>query len=180
MSDDGPAGDRPWRLRPRTRKSVLVVHIASAGAWLGIDVVLAVVIVTAIRGDDATRALCYQALELFAGWPLVAAGLVCLASGVVLGLGTPFGLVRYWWVVVKLVINVVFVALVPIALRPEVLGKAEQGRHFMAGLPATLTVGNLIYPPIVSPAGLIIAMILAVFKPWGLIRKVRLPTRAAR
>jgi hypothetical protein len=31
-----------WRLGARTRKSVLVVHIASAGAWLGIDVVMAV------------------------------------------------------------------------------------------------------------------------------------------
>jgi hypothetical protein len=26
-----------WRLGARTRKSVLLVHIASAGAWLGID-----------------------------------------------------------------------------------------------------------------------------------------------
>ncbi|HZO26180.1 MAG TPA: hypothetical protein VFH48_09325 [Chloroflexota bacterium] len=57
------------------------MHIASAGAWIGIDVVMGVVIFTALRGDDATRALCYQALELFAGWPLVVVGLVCLASG---------------------------------------------------------------------------------------------------
>jgi hypothetical protein len=180
MTAAGPGDARPWRLRPRARKSILVVHIASAGAWLGIDVVMAVIILTAVRGDDATRALCYQSLELFTGWPLITTGLVCLASGVVLGLGTPFGLVRYWWVVIKVVINVVFVALVPIALRPEVLEKAEQGRQFMAGLPAALTIGDLVYPPIVSPAGLIIATILAVFKPWGLIRKGRVSTGPAR
>ena len=57
---------------------------------------------------------------------------------------------------------------------------AEQGRRFAAGLPATLAVGNLIYPPIVSPSGLLVATILAVFKPWGPIRKRRVPTRAAR
>jgi hypothetical protein len=147
------------------------VHIASAGSWIGIDVVMGVVIFTALLGDDATRALCYQALELFAGWPLVVVGLVCLASGVVLGLGTPYGLVRYWWVVIKLAITIAFVALVPVALRPEVLEMAEQGRRFAAGLPATLAVGNLIYPPIVSPTGLLVATILAVFKPWGPIRK---------
>jgi hypothetical protein len=156
------------------------VHIASAGAWLGIDVVMGVVIFTALLAGDATRALCYQALELFAGWPLVVAGLVCLASGVVLGLGTPYGLVRYWWVVIKLAINIAFVALVPVALRPEVLAKAEHGRQYMAGLPAVLDVGLLIYPPIVSPAGLLIATILAVFKPWGLIRKARVPASTAR
>jgi hypothetical protein len=33
---------------------------------------------------------------LFAVWPLIATGLVCLASGVVLGLGTKWGLIRYW------------------------------------------------------------------------------------
>jgi hypothetical protein len=180
MRNDGPGGVRPCRLRPQTRKSMLVVHIVSAGAWIGIDVVTGVVIFTALLGDDATRALCYQALELFAGWPLVVTGLVCLASGVVLGLGTPYGLVRYWWVVIKLAINIAVVALVPIALRPEVLEMAEQGRRFAAGLPATLAVGDLIYPPIVSPSGLLIATILAAFEPWGLIRKSRVPTRTAR
>ncbi|MGE3271829.1 MAG: hypothetical protein AB7P40_23955 [Chloroflexota bacterium] len=180
MTDARPDGARPWRLTPRARKGVLVVHIASAGTWLGIDVVMGVVIFTAMLADDATRALCYQALELFAVWPLVVTGLVCLASGVVLGLGTPYGLVRYWWVAIKLAINVIFVALVPLALRPEVLEMAEQGRRFAAGLPATLAVGNLIYPPTVSPSGLLIAVILAVFKPWGLIRKRPPSTRGTR
>src|SRR5262245_36123277 len=98
MKDSGSENFRPWRLRPGPRKSLLVVHIASAGAWIGIDVVMGVIVFTALRGDDATRALCYQALGLFAGWPLVVTGLVCLVSGVVLGLGTVYGLVRYWWV----------------------------------------------------------------------------------
>jgi hypothetical protein len=162
------------------RKTLLVVHIASAGAWIGIDVVMGVMVFTAIGGDNATRALCYQALELFAGWPLIVTGLVCLASGVLLGLGTVYGLVRYWWVVIKLVLNVILVALVSILLRPGVVELAEQGRRFDAGLPATLAAGDLIYPPIVSTSALIFATILAVFKPWGLIRKRQAPTRDGR
>jgi hypothetical protein len=147
-------------LGARTHKGVLVVHIVSAGVWIGIDVVMAVVIFTALLADDDnTKALCYRALELFAVWPLLTAGLVCLASGVVLGLGTKYGLVRYWWVAIKLVLNIVLTALVPIALR------------FAAGEPASLVVGNLIFPPIVSPTALLLAVVLAVFKPWGRIRK---------
>lgn len=180
MRDSGPSGAWSWRLRPRTRKSLLVVHIASAGAWIGIDVVMGVIVVTALRGDDTTRALCYRALELFAGWPLIASGLICLASGGVLGLGTVYGLVRYWWVVIKLALNVVLGALVPVALRPEVVEMAEQGRRFATGMPSTLAAGDLIFPPIVSPSALLVATILAVFKPWGLIRKRRGPTRDAR
>jgi hypothetical protein len=47
-----------WRLGSRTRKGVLVLHIASAGAWLGVDVAMGVLIFTALASDDlATRAL---------------------------------------------------------------------------------------------------------------------------
>jgi hypothetical protein len=79
--------------------------------------------------------------------------------------------VRYWWVAIKLVLNIVLTALILLALRPEVVEAAEQGRQFAAGEPASLVVGNLIFPPIVSPTALLLAMVLAVFKPWGRIRK---------
>ena len=164
----------------RTRKGFLVAHIASAGAWLGIDVVMGVLVFTALFGDGETRALCYRSLELFAVWLLIATGLVCLASGVVLGLGTKWGLVRYWWVAIKLALNIILVALVPVALRPEVIEKAEQGRRFVAGEPASLAVGDLIFPPIVSPTLLLVAFVLAVFKPWGLIREPRAPKWGTR
>jgi len=176
MTGLGSGGARPWRLGARTRKVVLVVHIVSAGVWIGIDVVMGVVIFTALLADDEnTKALCYRALELFAVWPLLTTGLVCLASGVVLGLGTKWGLVRYWWVAIKLVLNIVLTALVLVALRPGVTEAAEQGQRFMAGEAASLAVGDLIYPPIVSPSALLIAVVLAVFKPWGQIRKRRTP-----
>ena len=163
---------RPWRLGARMRKSFLVVHIVSAGAWIGIDVVIAVLVFTALFSDDrGTKALCFRALELFAIWPLFVAGLVSLLSGVVLGLGTKYGLVRYWWVAIKLGLNILLTALVLIALRPEVAEMAEHGRRFATGDPVSLAVGDLIYPPIVSPTALLIAFVLAVFKPWGRIRR---------
>jgi hypothetical protein len=180
MSPRARGGSRRWRLGARTRRGILVAHIASAGAWIGIDVVMGVLVFTALFGNDETRALCYRALELFAVWPLIATGLVSLASGVVLGLGTKWGLIRYWWVAIKLALNIILVALVPVALRPEVIEKAEQGRRFVAGEAASLGVGDLIFPPIVSPTLLLIAVVLAVFKPWGRIRERRAPKRGTR
>jgi hypothetical protein len=180
MTGLGSGGVRPWRLGARTRKVVLVVHIVSAAVWIGIVVVLGVVIFTALLADDNTKALCYRALELFAVWPLLTTGLVCLVSGVVLGIGTKWGLVRYWWVAIKLALNIVLTVLVLVALRPEVTEAAEQGRRFMAGEAASLAVSDLIYPPIVSPTLLLVAFVLAVFKPWCLIlRKRPTPQRGA-
>jgi uncharacterized membrane protein len=161
-----------WRLGVGTRKGVLVVHIASAGAWLGVDVVMAVLVFRALLTDDGrAKALSFRALELIAVGPLLACGLLCLLSGVLLGLSSRYGLVRYWWVAAKLVLNLVLTGLVLVALAPEVAAHAEQARQFDAGLPVPLEVGQLIFPPIVSPTALLLAMILAVFKPWGRIRR---------
>jgi len=172
---------RRWRLGARTYKGVLVVHIVSAGAWIGIDVVMVVLVFTALGTDDTgTKALCYRALELFAVWPLIVTGLVSLASSVVLGLGTKWGLVRYWWVAIKLALNILLVVLVVVALRPGVIEMAEQGRRFAAGEAASLAVGDLVFPPIVSTSALLVATVLAVFKPWGRIRKRQSSKRDAR
>jgi hypothetical protein len=177
----GPDDVWQWRLGARTRKGVLVIHKASAGAWIGIDVVMGVFVFTALLAEnESTRALCYRALELFAVWPLLTTGLLCLASGVVLGLGAKWGLVRYWWVAIKLALNVVLVLLVAFALRPGVVEMAEQGRLFAAGEAASLAVGDLIFPPIVSTSALLVATVLAVFKPWGRVRKRRMPERDPR
>lgn len=164
----------PFRLGGRTRKSVLAVHIGSAGAWIGIDLVMAVLIFRALlTGNVERRALSLQALELFAIWPLFITGVVCLLSGILLGLGSKYGLVRFWWVAVKLVLNLLLSALVLMALRTEVLDVAEQARSFFSGLAEAPQVGDLIYPPIVSSTLLITALLLSIFKPWGRIRKDR-------
>ncbi|MGH4023258.1 MAG: DUF2269 family protein [Pseudonocardiaceae bacterium] len=162
------------RLGTRTRRGVVIVHIASAGAWLGIDVAMAVFIFTALFTHDPNiQALCYLALEMFAVWSLFVTGLICLVSGVVLGIGSKWGLVRYWWVAIKLALNVILTALVLVALRPEVAESADEARRWLAGETVDLAVQDLIYPPIVSPIALLIAMTLAVAKPWGQVRKSR-------
>jgi uncharacterized membrane protein len=150
-----------------------VCHIVAAGTWIGIDVVLATLVFTAwATGDVQTKAVCYQALELFAIWPLTTAGVVSLVTGVVLGLGTKYGLVRYWWVAVKLATNLVLTTLVLLVLRPGVEGVAEYGRRLAAHRPGDADVGFLIYPAVVSLSALLAAVVLSVFKPWGRIRRL--------
>jgi hypothetical protein len=167
-----PLTARPWRLAGATRKALLVVHIASAGAWIGMDIVMGVFVFTAmLTGDQQLAALCYQALELFAVWPLLATGLVCLVSGVALGLGSKYGLVKYWWVAVKLVMNLVLCALVLFALRPGVGDVAEYGRALTAGTAVGQVPMDIMFPPIVSTTALLAATVLSVYKPWGRMNK---------
>jgi hypothetical protein len=92
-------------------------------------------------------------------------------SGIVLGLGTKYGVVTYWWVAIKLVLNIVLTALVLLSLRGGVADVAEFGRQLAEGTGAGSPTTDMLYPPIVSPTALVIAMVLAVYKPWGRIRK---------
>lgn len=161
-----------FRLGRGTRRALLTVHIIGAGAWIGMDVVLGVLVFTArLTTSTRTQALCYQALELFAIWPLLTAGLVTLASGTILGLGTRYGLIRYWWVAIKLALNLVLVTLVAFSLRPAVSNAASYGDALATGTPSDLSVGDLVFPPIVSSTALVTATILSVYKPWGRIRR---------
>lgn len=151
------------RLGKRARKLWLVVHIASAGVWIGMDVVMAVLVFTGMTtGDPQVEGLAYQALGLFAVWPMLISGVVCLISGVVLGIGTKYGLVQYWWVAVKFVMNIVLCLAVWFALRPGVEAAAAHGGEMPS---------DMIFPPIVSTTALIIATVLSVFKPWGRVRR---------
>lgn len=151
---------------------MLTIHILGAGAWIGIDVVLGVMVFTAmLTNSTETEALCYRVLELFAVGPLITAGVLTLFSGVVLGLGTTYGLIRYWWVAVKLSLNVLLVGLVVFALRPGLAEAAAYGEQLAANGAGSGDVGSLAFPPVVSGMALVTATVLSVFKPWGRIRR---------
>lgn len=162
------------RMRPVLRKGVLVLHILSAGAWVGIDVVVgALVLVGMLSEDPATAGLAYQALGTFVVGPMLASALLCLGTGLLLGLGTKWGLARYWWVLVKLVLTLVLTVLVVVALSPEMPEAVRHGEQLAAGSRPNGDVSDLAFPPIVSLLALSFATVLSVYKPWGRIRRQR-------
>ena len=158
------------RLSPTLRKGLLTAHIVTAVSWIGVDIVLLVLALTALTSTDpSTVAASYVAIGAFAIVLLVPAGVLTLVTGLLLGAGTRWGIVRYWWLTVKLVITVVLTTLVILLLRPrvaEVAGRAEQAGA--AGLSRDqLGPVDLIFPPGVSIVALLVATALAVYKPWG-------------
>lgn len=164
------------KLSGRARKAVLLVHVLSAAAWLGIDLALGILVVVALSTEDAgTAGVAIQAVDLFAIWPMFGASVVCMVSGVVLGLGSKYGLIRYWWVATKLFLNVGMSLLIAFALRPGVREAAEIGRRMLDGDPAAVIPSGILHPVVVAPALLLFAYFLSVFKPWGRTRRVTAP-----
>lgn len=177
---------KPLRPSGSARKALLVVHIVSAALWFGVDIALGILVVTALlTADPATAGIALQAVDLFAIWPMFVASLVCLGSGVLLGVGSRYGLVRYWWVAVKFAINVLMSMLIFFALRPGVGEAAGVGERLLAGDPTAVVPDGLIYPVVVAPTLLLIAYVLSTVKPWGRTRRptppaAAIPARAER
>lgn len=161
-----------WRPSPKVRKTLLLVHIASAGAWLGFDLVLGILTVTALRADASSAAAAAVSLAAFTTWPLVATGLLALTSGILLGIGSKYGLVRYRWVLIKLLLTIALIALVPVLLMSGVTTLHENGLRAMETGSAPVVEWNALFPPIVSSTSLVFAMTLSVFKPWGRTRRL--------
>ena len=165
------------------RQVVLLVHLAASLGWLGADIVVGVLAVTAFTSDDpALVAACYTALHTFSAPVLLTLGLGSLGSGLLLGLASRWGVVRTRWVLVKLVINVALVALVPVLLQPRLVEVARQARQVDPWLAERLgrIPLDLLFPAFVSGTALMVAAVLGIWKPWGPTRRHSEETAAPR
>ena len=160
-----------WRLTPTARKAVLVLHIVMGIGWMGVDIALLVLLITARTTDDATLvASGFNAIRMIVPVAVPPLSLGILATGLLSGWGTSWGLLRYWWVLVKLVLSLVMTVLVFVSLVPAVTSitllstttmDADVVRASLGALPT-----QLMFPPVVSFLMLGVATVLSIFKPW--------------
>lgn len=159
------------QLPAQARKAALVAHIVTSVGWLGaVAAFLAVAIVAVRTSEPATGRALYIAMDVLGAAALVPLSLASFASGVLQSLGTPWGLLRHWWVIAKLAISVIAtVVLLLYTSTLRILGDAATS--------PTVTDDQLLLPsssPVLHAAAaivvLLIAAVLSVFKPKGLTR----------
>jgi uncharacterized membrane protein len=157
------AGTRTRRLAPRWRKLLLTLHIGSSVGLLGTDATVLLLAVSGARGGDP--ATVYPAAQLIGSLVLVPAALLSLTSGVLLGLLTPWGLFRHWWVTVKLALTTAGAVLSLVVLTPALTGLAA------AGGPVPLAQRlELVRDSGAASLVLLVTLGLSVYKPFGRIR----------
>lgn len=160
-----------WRPSAKVRRLLLLIHIAAAGVWLGFDLVLGILTITAVKAEAAPAASAAVSIAAFTTWPLITVGLLTLTTGILLGIGSKYGLIRYRWVLIKLVLTIVLIALVPLLLLSGVATLYEGGLSALTSGSMPVVGLNALFPPIVSTASVSFAMVLSVFKPWGRTRR---------
>src|SRR5947209_19909931 len=90
------------RLPRRVRAALLTVHVAASAGWLGLDGALVVLEVIGLHSDDpALQTGISIAMAAIACWILIPLVFASLCSGLVLAVGTQWGLARHWWLIAK-------------------------------------------------------------------------------
>ncbi|WP_203857823.1 hypothetical protein [Plantactinospora mayteni] len=153
------------RMSPRTRKIWLILHVGFSVGWLGVALTMTVMaIIGSAAESHALRHGAYEALHVIDLAAAIPSMFLAIITGLVLSLGTKWGLVRHWWVLVKFAISVsipLLAGTVESALADELALRtvdpaAEPGSTGVA-LTACLAGFTI---------ALWVATILSVAKPW--------------
>jgi hypothetical protein len=156
-------------LTPALRKGLLATHLAVSVGWLGAIVPYLILGVTAVTSPnpEAVRAA-WLAMERIGWYAIVPLALAAMVTGVIMGLGTPWGLFRHYWVLISLLLTIVATTGLLVHM-PTVSSLARVAQE----ADAADLVGGLGGDPFHAGAGLLILLVvqvLNVFKPAGLTR----------
>lgn len=150
-------------MAPGLRKFMLTVHLITSLGWIGAVVAYIALDITATTSQDvqAVRGA-YLAMELVTLKAIVPFALAALLTGLVMSLGTPWGLFRHYWVLITLVLTVLATVVLLLETRTiSSLADAATSAADPRGLPGSLvhSVGGLVV--------LLLITVLNVYKPQG-------------
>jgi hypothetical protein len=154
------------------RKASLTLHVAASVGWLGaVLVYLALGVAAVVSNDTALVAAVYLAMSWAAWVALVPLALATLVTGVVQSLVSPWGLLRHYWVAVKLVLTFVATAVL-LAYTQTLSTFADVAARvpLSAGDLGVLRSPSVIVHAVGALVMLLGALVLAVYKPRGLTR----------
>ena len=151
---------------PGLRKFALTVHLAFSVGWIGAVVAYLVLGIFAVTSKEAqTIRAAWIAMEL-TGWSaIVPLAVGSLLTGLVMALGTPWGLFRHYWVVITFVLTV-FSTVVLLLHMPTVSALAHVARE--ADGAALGGLGGDLFHPAVGLLVLLVITVLDMYKPRGL------------
>lgn len=89
------------------RKAVLAAHLTVSVGWIGaIAAYTALDVIAATSADPQALRAAYFGMAAIAGSVIVPLAVGALLTGLLVSLGTKWGLLRHWWVVISLGLTV--------------------------------------------------------------------------
>lgn len=148
------------------RQVWMVLHIISSIGWLGTILACIALSAASLTTDDLGRiSALYTAMEVLADVFFLPGTALLVVTGVLLGLGTKWGLVKWWWVLVKLIVGLALFAAGAFNLRFAVYNAADKAGGLQP-LESSVDVSLFGMLGVMAVLG-IFAALLSVLKPWG-------------
>jgi hypothetical protein len=153
-------------MTPGVRKYALIVHLTCSVGWIGAVVAYLALCVAAVTSpDEQTVRAAWTAMDVAGWWAIVPLAIAALLTGLVMSLGTQWGLFRHYWVVFSLALTVVCTVVLVLHM-PTVSAVAKLARN-VDGADLRALGGDLFHPA-VGLVLLLAIVVLNVYKPAGL------------
>ena len=155
-------------MSPPVRKFALAAHLTFSVGWIGAVVAYLALGVGAVTTKDAqTVRGAWIAMELIGWYVIVPLAVGSLLTGLVMALGTKWGLFRYYWVLFAFVLTTL--ASVVLLLHMPTVSSLAQVARASDGTSLDAWGGDLFHAG-VGLAVLLVLMVLNIYKPPGMTR----------
>jgi hypothetical protein len=152
------------------RKLALTAHLTSSIGWLGAVVAFLAPAVAAVTSHDAQMVrAALLTMALLVSYVIVPLAFGSLLTGLVMSLGTNWGLFRHYWVLAKLLLTIIAIVVLLVQQEPisELAAVASDATSSIAALegkgrPLIHAIGGLVI--------LLAVQVLGVYKPRGMTR----------
>jgi hypothetical protein len=154
-------------MTPALRRFTFTTHITSSVGWVGaVMAFLALAVIGFASNDEAKVRGAYLLMAPAAWFVLVPLAHASLLSGIVLSLGTTWGLFRHVWVVLKLGITV-FATVILVIYMGTFRQMAGVAADSVVDLTAVRNASPIVHA-ILALILLLAATVLGVYKPFGM------------
>jgi hypothetical protein len=155
-------------MSPAVRKFALATHLTCSLGWVGAVVGYLVLDLTVATSQDHQLVKgAWMAMNLVVSWAILPLAASTLLTGLVMSVGTKWGLFRHWWVLISFLLTVGATAVLlsetrVIGAMAAIASDPSTPTDQLLALPNTLphSVGGLLV--------LLIVQVLNVYKPQGL------------
>lgn len=152
------------------RKLTLSIHLAVSVAWIGaVAAYLALDISAAVSQDPQTLRTAYLGMDLVVRSVVVPLAVASLITGLVISLGTRWGLFRHYWVLISLLLTIFAIGVLlsetrTISTHASMAIDPSTSNEQLRAMGTTLvhSIGGLVV--------LLIILVLNVYKPNGMTR----------
>jgi hypothetical protein len=149
------------------RRAALALHIISSVGWIGAAAgYLVLGVLAAVRDEPLTIRAAWIGMEVIGWRAVVPLGGLALLTGLVMSLGTSWGLVQHYWVLIALVLTVLALTVLILHM-PTVTANADLART--ADDRAVVALGGDVLHPALGLVVLVVVAVLNVYKPRGVI-----------